>query len=696
MSEVSVKQEVIEEIPATNVDARVLRIAGELQALVNQTEAVMQKAMDEDDQQKFLGCLNTLHSAIGDVVHEGLALAETGWIRKVRDEEGVIPFVYEEDSTPSIRYDLVDEKLLSDVNFCQCEYFLKVILERRRFTCRHVLAARFAKVCGFTKDDRVVDTATMINILKGAVSICLMLQSKWSQKMISFQNLLTSILWLQIFRNFASKRAAKTSQTSKELGELLNTAKLVKKDTEKMVANKRVLCVAEKNDAAKHISHILSRNHCALREGRSKFNKLYCFEGDVLVFTSVSGHLTALEFDKAYKNWDQRNISALFSAPVIRSIPDNMSGIELTSGENIGAEIVSVCRQANPRIDVYRAKFSEITPRSVNNAMQNLVRMDDRIVNAVDCRTELDLRIGAAFTRLQTLHLQKHFANILDGVISYGSCQFPTLGFVVERYKAIKSFVSEQFWKLVGKDLNNKFDFSWERVRLFDMDATRAIHELCKEAKQAKVVLVDKHPKSKWRPQPLDTIEMEKLGIRKLKMTAKRVMAAAESCINEVLFRIREQRPTGTYQVSNLREIVEAQTVSFEWGEFAAGILNNGAPNPRDGNKSDQAHPPIHPTKYVTRNEIPNSEEWRVYELVVRHFLASVSRDAKGQETDVRVEVGGEFFRATGLIVEDLGYLNVWTYDKWADKTMPSYQLHQILPKFVSQLQVDRQSRLCY
>uniref|UniRef100_A0A915ECW2 SAM domain-containing protein n=1 Tax=Ditylenchus dipsaci TaxID=166011 RepID=A0A915ECW2_9BILA len=115
------------------------------------------------------------------------------------------------------------------------------------------------------------------------------------------------------------------------------------------------------------------------------------------------------------------------------------------------------------------------------------------MVNAVDCRTELDLRIGAAFTRLQTLHLQKHFANILDGVISYGSCQFPTLGFVVERYKAIKSFVSEQFWKL------------------FDMDATRAIHELCKEAKQVKVVLVDKHPKSKWRPQPLDAIEMEKL-----------------------------------------------------------------------------------------------------------------------------------------------------------------------------------------
>uniref|UniRef100_A0A915EVU6 DNA topoisomerase n=1 Tax=Ditylenchus dipsaci TaxID=166011 RepID=A0A915EVU6_9BILA len=174
-------------------------------------------------------------------------------------------------------------------------------------------------------------------------------------------------------------------------------------------------------------------------------------------------------------------------------------------GENIGAEIVSVCRQANPRIDVYRAKFSEITPRSVNNAMQNLVRMDDRIVNAVDCRTELDLRIGQHSLVFNPAP-PKHFANILDGVLAmevqnlvkreppglkniclskadgiWSDCvslnggQFPTLGFVVERYK---------FWKLVGKDLNNKFDFSWERVRLFDMDATRAIHELCKEAKQ--------------------------------------------------------------------------------------------------------------------------------------------------------------------------------------------------------------------
>ena len=59
---------------------------------------------------------------------------------------------------------------------------------------------------------------------------------------------------------------------------------------------------------------------------------------------------------------------------------------------------------------------------------------------------------GAAFTRFQTLRLQKVFPEVLaDKLISYGSCQFPTLGFVVERYKAREQFQPEQFWKIEGK-----------------------------------------------------------------------------------------------------------------------------------------------------------------------------------------------------------------------------------------------------
>lgn len=62
--------------------------------------------------------------------------------------------------------------------------------------------------------------------------------------------------------------------------------------------------------------------------------------------------------------------------------------------------------------------------------------------------------LGAAFTRFQTLRLQKIFPNVLaDQLISYGSCQFPTMGFVVERYKQVQAFIPEPFWKLKGENL---------------------------------------------------------------------------------------------------------------------------------------------------------------------------------------------------------------------------------------------------
>jgi DNA topoisomerase III len=60
---------------------------------------------------------------------------------------------------------------------------------------------------------------------------------------------------------------------------------------------------------------------------------------------------------------------------------------------------------------------------------------------SVDARQEIDLRLGAAFTRFQTMRLQAKFEALKDSVLSYGPCQFPTLGFVVERFLKIKNFI---------------------------------------------------------------------------------------------------------------------------------------------------------------------------------------------------------------------------------------------------------------
>lgn len=123
---------------------------------------------------------------------------------------------------------------------------------------------------------------------------------------------------------------------------------------------------------------------------------------------------------------------------------------------------------------------------------------------AVDARKEIDLRIGAAFTRFQTLRIKSKFQQVTNAVISYGPCQFPTLGFVVERYCRAKNFVSESFWYIqcTYEKKDNKgtgrADFTWKRNRLFDRLLCLVLYDKCMENPLATVTRVIKREKRKW------------------------------------------------------------------------------------------------------------------------------------------------------------------------------------------------------
>ncbi|XP_050421809.1 DNA topoisomerase 3-alpha [Adelges cooleyi] len=460
----------------------------------------------------------------------------------------------------------------------------------------------------------------------------------------------------------------------------------------------RVLNVAEKNDAAKNIARHLSDGTSRMREGLSKFNKIYefnySFRGSpsTMIMTSVSGHLLGYEFQGQYRLWNSCSPLDLFDSPVVKECPKNSIDIKKTlereirscdvlviwtdadrEGENIGFEIIDVCKNAKPRIQVYRAILSEITKQSVQRAMTNLGPPNKNISDAVNVRSELDLRIGASFTRYQTMRLQKVFPDVLtNNLISYGSCQFPTLGFVVERYKDIENFIPEQFWKI---KVNHKIEdvdveFTWQRGRLFDELFCRVLFERCMENRTAHILNVTKKPKSKWRPVPLDTIELEKTASRKLGINAKETMKIAEKLYSQGYISYPRTETNIFPKELNLSNLVQQHIEDNNWGDFAERVLNDG-PSPRQGKKSDQAHPPIHPTKYT--NGLQDPRERKVYEYVVRHFLACLSKDAQGQETIVNIEINGEKFLASGLQIIALNYLEVYPYEKWSNKLIHNY-----------------------
>ena len=207
----------------------------------------------------------------------------------------------------------------------------------------------------------------------------------------------------------------------------------------------RILCVAEKPSIANSITGILScGGHVERQNGKDKYCKNNHFQYklppnhtvkinarqvppglvDVTV-TSVRGHVMSCDFGEQYKAWRSCQPAELFKAPIQITVSDDAkhiatnlrqqtSGADLLmiwtdcdrEGEHIGSEIVKICRNTRRSLPVLRAKFSAIIADQIHRAMQHPVELDWNAVAAVDCRQELDLRLGVAFTRLQTVRLQ--------------------------------------------------------------------------------------------------------------------------------------------------------------------------------------------------------------------------------------------------------------------------------------------------
>ena len=215
---------------------------------------------------------------------------------------------------------------------------------------------------------------------------------------------------------------------------------------------RRALNVAEKPSVAKELSKILSHSSASSRPGASPYNTVYEFDGQLdggpcrMVVTSVLGHLMEMDFEEQYRSWRGVDIGALFDAPIkmatrkdeggnsnneavrrnlenaVRGCTDLILWLDCDrEGEAIGFEVWEACRAVNRQLRVRRARFSALIPRDIHHALANLVPPDARQSDAVLARSEIDLRLGAAFTRLQTLALQNRFAGLgEDGPLSYG------------------------------------------------------------------------------------------------------------------------------------------------------------------------------------------------------------------------------------------------------------------------------------
>ncbi|KAJ4839793.1 DNA topoisomerase 3-alpha, partial [Turnera subulata] len=329
-----------------------------------------------------------------------------------------------------------------------------------------------------------------------------------------------------------------------------------------------------KPSVAKSVAALLSRNQLRMREGRSRYNKIFEFNYSIngqqchMLVTSVTGHLMELEFEDRFRKW----------------------------------------HSCDPADQMRRGQAFKQGLLEIHEAVQNLVAPNQWFADAVDARQEIDLRIGASFTRFQTMLLRDRF--LIDSaqdernlVLSYGPCQFPTLGFVVERYWEIQAHEPEEFWTINCSHRSDEgiATFNWMRGHLFDYTSAVLLYEMCVEDPTATVTKVQEQEKLKYPPYPLSTLELEKRASRYFRMSSEHTMKVAEDLYQAGFISYPRTETDGFSSRTDLHAIVREQQEHPVWGSYAQRLLDPAAGlwrNPASGGHDDKAHPPIHPTKF--------------------------------------------------------------------------------------------------
>jgi DNA topoisomerase-1 len=315
---------------------------------------------------------------------------------------------------------------------------------------------------------------------------------------------------------------------------------------------------------------------------------------------------------------------------------------------------------------VKRARYSALTKEEIERAFNELDELSYPLANAGAARQDIDLLWGATLTRAVSLSTRRFGSNFL----SVGRVQSPTLGLIVEREMERRAHVAKPFWELFAKfqhpggsfEAHHETDKFWEKA---EADAA-----LAGTAAPGTVKSVTARKNTRKPPTPYNTTAFTTDASSRLGITPSSAMRLAEDLYMDGF--ISYPRTDNTvYPVSlPLRELVTS-LVRIEEFSAASGLLD-GELQPTRGKKETTDHPPIYPTQAIHPNALGDGPKKRVYELVVRRFLATFSPPMITESTRADIEAGSQTYFVRGSVVVDPGFAGIYTYARSSDEEIPA------------------------
>ena len=340
-------------------------------------------------------------------------------------------------------------------------------------------------------------------------------------------------------------------------------------------------------------------------------------------------------------------------------------------GELIGADARDVVRSANAAVPVTRVRFSAITKDEIERAFAEEGELSEALAQAGETRQEIDLIWGAVLTRYLTLTLQRVTRKPFGDVLSSGRVQTPTLKLIVDREKEREAFVPEDFWvvRATFESGGTEFGAAHATEKFSSAADALAVLDAVKGATTGTVVAAKRTKRKVAPPAPFNTTALMAAAASE-GLSPAQTMRVAESLYMSGLISYPRVDNTVYPPSLDLKGILRSlEKVPF-YREHAHMLLGKGPLTATRGPKEATDHPPIHPTDAADPDRL-EPQAWKLYNLVARRFMATLSDPAIVEGTRVDLDVAGERFVAKGDVVVVPGFRAIYPYGLRKDEHLP-------------------------
>jgi len=448
--------------------------------------------------------------------------------------------------------------------------------------------------------------------------------------------------------------------------------------------------IAEKPSVARDIANVLKCN----KKGNG------FLEGDKYIVTWALGHLVTLAdpeaYDNKYKTWNLEDLPMLpermklvvmkqtgkqYNAVKSQLTRNDVNEIIVATDAGREGELVArwIIDKANVKKPIKRLWISSVTDKAIKEGFANLKpgKNYDNLYAAAVARSEADWYIGLNATRALTTRF--------NAQLNCGRVQTPTVAIIAAREDEIKNFKPQTYYGIEAQ--TDSLKLTWQDAngisRSFNKEKIDAIVKALGN-QDAKVASVDRKPKKSFAPGLYDLTELQRDANKLFGYSAKETLNIMQKLYesHKVLTYPRtDSRYLSSDIVGTLPERLKACGIG-EYRTFANKILTK----PIKANKSfvDDSkvsdHHAIIPTEGYVNFSAFNDKERKIYDLVVKRFLAVLFPAQEYEQLTVQAQIGNEKFIAKGKTVTIAGWKEVYQ-NRFDDEESTDDVKEQLLPR---------------